>query len=333
MRFNSIQMLRFVAAAGVLLYHAGVYTGDPALARLFDARFSWGVELFFAISGFVIAHAISRMPPARFLIHRAVRIYPAYAVAFVAVIGVKFLLGRDEPSVSAVLRGFALLPVCCAEYPLGVEWSLVYEIFFYALVAAVAWLPWRCVIETAMVVWIAAIVVAAWAGPTGATQFLPGWRLILLSAFNLPFIAGVLAYAWLRRVEHVPIVPLLVLTAIALVAADRMAMTEAQLACLALGFGALVLAAAEASRRHDVSLRHPLVRLGDASYGLYLIHVPIVKSVAAAFGATALGVTSFVCAIALALAIGCSFGAVEMAFYRRNKARLDALHRTRPVTT
>jgi peptidoglycan/LPS O-acetylase OafA/YrhL len=324
LRFHSIQVLRFVAAAGVLLYHAAVYTGDVALARLFDARFSWGVELFFAISGFVIAHAIARMPPGRFLVHRAVRIYPAYVLAFVAAVGVRYALGRDPASLSAVLRGLALLPICCAEYPLGVEWSLVYEVFFYVLVAAIACLRWRYATEAAMLAWVAMIAVAASVGPSGATQLLPGWRLIVLSAFNLPFIAGVLAYAVFRRVERVPVVVLLAFVAVALVAADTSAMTEAQLAWLAVGFGAFVLAAAEMSRRRDVSPRHPLVRLGDASYGLYLIHVPIVKAVAIAFGPARLGVLAFVCAVALALVIGCAFGAAEMALYRRNKARLDA---------
>jgi len=327
MRFHYIQMLRFAAAAGVLLYHAHVHigrlVGESALARAFDVHFSWGVELFFAISGFVIAHSLARTPPARFAAHRVLRIYPAYALAFLGVIAAKWALGVDAPSLDAAVRGVSLLPVCCADYPLGVEWSLVYEIFFYALVAAIAGLPWRNAREWAMLGWLLAIGAAAWWEPSRATAFLPGWRLIVLSAFNLPFIAGVLAYAWFCRVERVPMIPLVCALPVALFAANQMSATEAQLAWLAVGFGALVLAAAELSRRRDASARHPIVRLGDWSYGLYLVHVPVVRAVATAFGASPQWANAaFVIALAVALAAGLAFGAAEMALYRYNRAWL-----------
>ncbi len=203
------------------------------------------------------------------------------------------------------------------------ESRCVYEIFFYALVAAIAGLPWRNAREWAMLGWLLAIGAAAWWEPSRATAFLPGWRLIVLSAFNLPFIAGVLAYAWFCRVERVPMIPLVCALPVALFAANQMSATEAQLAWLAVGFGALVLAAAELSRRRDASARHPIVRLGDWSYGLYLVHVPVVRAVATAFGASPQWANAaFVIALAVALAAGLAFGAAEMALYRYNRAWL-----------
>jgi peptidoglycan/LPS O-acetylase OafA/YrhL len=162
-------------------------------------------------------------------------------------------------------------------------------------------------------------------------MFLPSWRTIFLSAFNLPFIAGVLAYAWFRRIERIPLLPLAAAVPVALAAVERLATTQAQIAMLALAFGSLVLAAAELSRRRDASAGNLLVRLGDWSYGLYLVHVPIVRAAALAFAAMSLAPNlAFVVAVALALAGGLAFGAVEMTVYRRNKRWLDPKTGVRP---
>jgi peptidoglycan/LPS O-acetylase OafA/YrhL len=198
MRFNNIQILRFAAATAVVMYHAYRYTRESLwqtpLTRVFDYRFGWGVELFFAISGFVVSHSLAQSPPGRFLAFRLIRIYPAFwlAVAIVVFAGFAFSAQPvDAPSV----RALSLLPWGPVTYPLGgVEWSLVYELFFYALLAAIALVPRKNAREWAMLAWLVAIVAAALVAPGRATKFLPTASTILFSAFNLPFILGVLAY-------------------------------------------------------------------------------------------------------------------------------------------
>ena len=330
MRFNNIQILRFLAAAGVLLYHGHYYTGEwlakTPLTRLFDYRYSWGVELFFAISGFVVSHSLSRTPPGRFLVLRLIRIYPAFWLAAAIVVAGRLAVG-GHPFAGGLAPTLTLLPVAgaAAPWPLGgVEWSLVYEVFFYGLLAAVALVPARNAREWAMVAWLAAILAWGLWGPVRATAFHPSPAMLPLSAFNLPFIAGVLAYSWFRRVERLPVAALVCTVPAALVAADRAPSAEIMLAWQAVGFGALVLLAAAVSRVRDALPTNPLVRLGDASYGLYLVHVSVIKAVLTRGGyAPADADDAFFSAVCAALVIGSAFGFVEITLYRRNKRALD----------
>ena len=327
MRFNNIQILRFVAATSVVLLHAHHYVGNAlwktSLTRAFDFRFGWGVELFFAISGFVVSHSLARSRPSRFLALRLIRIYPAFWLAVAIVVGVQYAFGT-KPVVPPSPRALSLLPWGEVGYPLGgVEWSLVYEVFFYALLTAVALVPKKNVREWAMLAWLVAIVAAAVIAPGHATRFLPTPSTILLSAFNLPFILGVLAYSWYSRVARLPILPLALLIPLALLAALGTRPSELQLAFLAVSFASLVLVAAELSRRWDASASNPLVKLGDWSYGLYLIHVPVILAVLAVMPFTPAGASyAFAAVVVVALVAGCGYGAVEITAYRHNKALL-----------
>ena len=74
-RFSTLDGLRGVAAIMVLLYHC-----DQMAPRGY-----LGVDLFFTLSGFVIARAYgdrlaSGMPVGRFVALRLVRLYPMYFV-------------------------------------------------------------------------------------------------------------------------------------------------------------------------------------------------------------------------------------------------------------
>jgi exopolysaccharide production protein ExoZ len=328
MRFNNIQILRFFAAASVAFYHSHYYVGamlwKTPLTRAFDFHLAWGVELFFAISGFVVSHSLTQTPPRRFLAMRLMRIYPAFWLAALIVIAGRAALGR-HPLTSGLWPALTLLPVGGADYPLGgVEWSLVYEVFFYTLLTVIALVPARFAREWAMVAWLVAIAGMARFGPVYATSFVPTLGTIAFSAFNLPFIAGVLGYSLYRHVDRLPLAILVATVPIALLAADRAISTEAQLAFQAVGFAALVLCAAELSRRWDASATNPLVKLGDMSYGLYLVHVPVILAVLAGrgFGPADANEAFLTCA-STALVVGCAYGWIEINIYRRNKARYD----------
>ena len=93
--FPLLDPLRFGAAVGVAVFHqmfwswAWVSIGVPGFERTVAAdviypsaaSFTWfgwvGVEIFFVISGFVIANSASKSSPTEFLLGRALRLYPA----------------------------------------------------------------------------------------------------------------------------------------------------------------------------------------------------------------------------------------------------------------
>ena len=86
-RANNFQLLRFVAATGVIVFHCYALTnrfGDEPLMRLMpQLNFGLlGVETFFAISGFLVTKSwLERAKFAPFALARVLRIYPALTCA------------------------------------------------------------------------------------------------------------------------------------------------------------------------------------------------------------------------------------------------------------
>jgi exopolysaccharide production protein ExoZ len=136
----SIQYLRFIAAVGVIAYHAFGATPHPFP---FGAH---GVDLFFVISGFVMWHgaAVNPQTPAHFWKRRMRRIIPLYwasialVVLLVHVFGVRPLGGTDE--IGPVIKSLLFIPYFNKNGTMGPVvspgWTLNYEMFFYAIFGA-----------------------------------------------------------------------------------------------------------------------------------------------------------------------------------------------------
>ncbi len=350
MRYDRVQVLRFFAALGVVLYHTSTYlqTKHPdtgVFVRFFDHHFSWGVELFFVISGFVIAHSIERMSVAEFARRRLLRIYPAYWLAVALVLSGRWLLGRVMPPVgdlprplgdlpralgdlpqpfsdlpralNDLPRALTLLPFGSINYPLTVEWTLVYEIFFYFLVGAAALAGWNRVRDVFCVLWVAAILIYFLAPLPPATAFLPTAGQMLFSAFNLPFITGMIVHRVHHRVPYAARSYVLLLAPALVLGSTFVARTETALLMLGLGFGALVLWAVLSDRNRRLHEGNPLIKLGDWSYGLYLAHAPAIWLLLAFSAGFSVSNTVLFLAVAVfAVLVGSMFGAVESTLYR-----------------
>src|SRR3569833_4223108 len=102
-RLRELDVLRFVAAAAVMLHH---FTGVPApewpggsARRSFPelgpvTRYGFlGVELFFLISGFVILLSAWGRKPGDFVVSRIVRLFPAYWVGVLLSLGAYLAFG------------------------------------------------------------------------------------------------------------------------------------------------------------------------------------------------------------------------------------------------
>ncbi|WP_019833153.1 acyltransferase family protein [Sphingomonas sp. PR090111-T3T-6A] len=151
-RLVSIQWLRAIAALMVVAHHAVFLANDlrapdaapiagsvPSLPSFGAA----GVDLFFVISGFVMAHSIADGRSAgavTFLLRRAVRILPFFWLASAAFMLEK--LPSEAPySLAQILNSITLFPIFdptdYAAPPLYLGWTLSFEWIFYMLVAAV----------------------------------------------------------------------------------------------------------------------------------------------------------------------------------------------------
>lgn len=129
-----------MAALFVVLFHFrgylnGVYA-QKDLGQILFGSGAFGVDLFFMISGFIIALSTQNVTSKTvFAIRRFFRIYPAFIVVFV--IGV-ITVYRFDPTEN-LLRGlFFIHRDYSAASPgfgynvLGPAWTLTYEIYFYS---------------------------------------------------------------------------------------------------------------------------------------------------------------------------------------------------------
>ena len=125
------------------VHHSGLPTykafESGLLYEIFDVG-KFGVELFFAISGFVIIGTLGRTRSVHdFLINRASRILPALWASILVITAMALAAGRHVPGPVEYAMNFVSPPPIFDIYLMNpAAWSLQYEITFY-LVAAVCW--------------------------------------------------------------------------------------------------------------------------------------------------------------------------------------------------
>lgn len=285
---RSIQILRVLAATAVVYFHCNPPRGGFG----FRQTGSWGVDLFFVISGFIIARTVSRRRQA-FLRIRIIRVVPIYLVATVLMAGVALALpGRvDSTEVSAVglLKSALFVPYEMATRPgpvLEVGWTLNYEMFFY-LVVAIVLLATRSAKRglTCAAVLLGLLAVSGWVSPSGAYLI----RFYQSDLF-LEFLSGVLLWAiyarsWKtegifaagRMATAVAGGFMIAVGAAVLVAEDSWTVLDGgpDLRFIRYGLAAVFMVAGGLLAEPALSGRRwvtPLVELGDASYALYLFH-------------------------------------------------------------
>ncbi len=140
-----LDLLRVAAAVLVVVYHFGFWnwTTRQPLAIAFPGQapswgrslhFGWiGVEIFFVISGYVIAFSSANIPSSVFARSRALRLAPTSWIGATIVLGVWLTDGMHKaPAVLlAYIKTLAFWPLDAID---GVWWTLGIEIDFYLLV-------------------------------------------------------------------------------------------------------------------------------------------------------------------------------------------------------
>lgn len=330
-RYYLIQCLRFFAASAVVLFHSVFYVSTHGGQLPRDAAYYFGelsqvgILTFFTISGFVITSSVQRRSNGEFLWLRFLRIYPGFwlAVALVAVLN-KLVFGAFAWNGDTIL-GLTLLPMGDVPRPLGqIEWTLVYEVFFYALVALLWATRSNRVLAGFCVAWAVAITVGAAVWPSWGTALIPTFPRIALSAYNYAFIGGVLVYYFHRRLGPGFARTLLVLAPGFAIAGEFFAQTEWRLLSVSLATTCLVAGIGRVALARDASKTALLTRWGDASYGLYLVHNAVI---ALLFNAL-IGLrqvhwlVGIVALFAIGMGSGLLYGALEHRVYGWLKARL-----------
>ncbi|MET0707741.1 MAG: acyltransferase [Tardiphaga sp.] len=285
-KFNSIQALRAIAANLVLLAHLSVIEikyghGIAVLPDWIGFGGAAGVNLFFIISGFVMA-LVSRGAGARdFLGHRVIRIYPIYWF-YTSLVLVVFLLRPEMVNQSfahppSVWKSYLLWPEDVLPL-LAVGWTLIHEMYFYLVLALVIALA--VPLRIALPAWALAVLVvpllADVSSPLLAIVFHPmTLEFIAGAAIGLAVLNGA---AWGGRLSVLAGVVLLALGYFLYgrgpVIADD---SWARVIYLGLPFIPIVYGVAAMERRGRWPQLRFLSKLGDASYSTYLSHVLVVS--------------------------------------------------------
>lgn len=142
-KIQNIQALRGIAVLAVVFFHLMTieqkYGGTQTILPDFFSFGMFGVDLFFVISGFVMI-TVTRgkfqnlKQAARFLYHRASRIYPTYWFYSLLVLCVFLfkptLVNSSQGNEVNILTSFLLFP--SEKLPLVmVGWTLIHEMYFY----------------------------------------------------------------------------------------------------------------------------------------------------------------------------------------------------------
>ncbi|MFE7721020.1 acyltransferase family protein [Nocardia rhizosphaerihabitans] len=318
----ALEGMRGMAALGVLLTHVSFQTGVGGIAVLGPIleRFDMAVAVFFALSGFLlwrphaaVAHGMGTAPTTgRYLLHRLMRIVPAYWAVVVFV-----LLLLPGAAQSANLRVWVsnlfllqvFVPLTLTE-GLTQMWSLSVEMAFYLVLPLLAWsivwlrgpaarwrVPVLCGLIAVSLTW------NLWPVPTPdaihADNWLPGY---------LPWFAAGMVLAelihqvrpgawWGRLFSSQPLMWALALAAFLVSAtefggpaglerAEPWQYAMKMLLGMIIGFGLLaplVLRPADAAPHRWLESPTALT-LGRWSYGIFLWHLVVLTMVFPVFG-------------------------------------------------
>ncbi|WP_151087654.1 acyltransferase family protein [Hymenobacter baengnokdamensis] len=207
-RFYEIDLLRFLAALAVVVYHytflgQGRPSYNPLVFREISGitRYGYlGVELFFIISGYVVLLSAQGKTVRQFFVSRVMRLYPAYWAACTLTFLVKIMWGSAaypgagmaadlQATVGQYVYNLTMLQDLIGVRDMdGPYWSLAIEITFYFLISVLIGYKLLPRIDWFLAGWLlyAGLPHLAYSGPLFTTLFIRGYAPY--------FIAGMLFY-------------------------------------------------------------------------------------------------------------------------------------------
>ena len=301
--YLNLDAIRGVAAISVMLYHFSPFL---AAGKVLPSSYL-AVDLFFLLSGFVIAHAYDRkiengMGFGTFLLIRLIRLYPLYLAG--TLLGFFYLLVKNRLMPAEYMplseigtqltTGMFFIPLVGEAYhtifPLNpASWSLFFEFIVNIAYVAAFFVLSKRVLTGLIAVSLVLLVVASVAA--GTLDFGMTGKTIIsgLPRVSFSFFLGVLlcrsmtrhqgSLGFLRRGRWVEAAILLTLAvfAIAPTGAGRVAY---DLACIAIVFPIMVVTGAVAPTAPRLAGFYGW--LGRISYPIYIIHTPMLMIIAGA---------------------------------------------------
>lgn len=278
----------------VVTMHATTVLGQPNILgeRVFGGLFSFGhagVDFFFVLSGFIITfiHARDIDKPAQFRAFwrkRLWRVFPLYwfaTLSFQALLAFSPTAGREEQHLSHILASWLLFPE--AAWPiLDVGWSLRHEFLFYALFSVL--ILNRRMGSLCLAIWAGVCLLnASWIMATGEYAFSGVAQEIVFRPFNIEFFFGMSTALLVRRRVWRPACMLAAGVAIFFgnglyesFGPKQSLEWPAHQLLYALGAALILYGVARLDLAQRWTIPAWALKLGTASYSIYLIHMPVV---------------------------------------------------------
>jgi exopolysaccharide production protein ExoZ len=278
---RSIEVMRGVAALLVAVYH---------LSRLYQQNFDVfpfssatevghiGVDFFFVLSGFIIYyihHGEINKPNyiVRYAAKRFARIYPFFwFVLLLNLILIPFVASKDFPSITHIFINLTLIPYEKDFLPLGISWTLQHEVLFYALFSTL--LLNKRLGQVILITWLTLVLIHNFYSPVLVD--VP----VLFSAFNIQFFLGMsVAYLYsknkLTSSSYVLYCALLCLFLLMCLELSGILNGYQKWARVSYGFAfAFILFGALAEeKKRSKAIPSLFLKLGSASYSVYLLHL------------------------------------------------------------
>lgn len=323
-----LQYLRGFAAIAVVVYHAAHYvekiTGGKALIAIFgDFWGAYGVAIFFVLSGYLMAQLSLRDDPRRFLLNRILRIYPMMLVVVAIALVGYFATGFGKrPDLVAL----SLVPAGPRDYFLGVEWTLLFEMTYYVIIAAMTLIGLRAWLEWVFAAWLVALVVMGVTDTAPFATATPTISQLFGQSANCAFLFGFLLPRILEK-RWVPSAPVLCMLAVPF-AVIGLYTVDTTLLRWPSGLSALLLvgAALKAAPVTNLGFAHRVgLRLGDASYALYLCHMPLIVITGNLVSTSTPGLVLWLAWSAGAIALALVLGPVDLRLHALLKRWADKL--------
>lgn len=279
----SLQFLRAVAAISVVYFHVAHH------ALVLPQFGAFGVDIFFVISGYIIA-SISQKRQNKFLLQRFLRVAPLYyiftLIIFVSAAMAPQIFKSTEAELTSLIRSLLFIPF---ENSAGyiqpiyfIGWTLNYEMYFY-LIAGVALLitPKERFIGTTSVL----IIVTFMFGHS----FEPSSLIFrfFTNSLMLEFLLGLFLFLLLSKVNanlnKSLLIGLATISFTFLICADYLIYTSAisfpdYPRFFLLGVPSFLFVASIIGLENYFERTKLMFATGNASYSLYLIHPLIIEA-------------------------------------------------------
>jgi peptidoglycan/LPS O-acetylase OafA/YrhL len=354
-RVGQLDSLRGIAAMLVVLHHGPQAFGNDVndattgLSAYLDVG-RLGVVVFFMISGFVIVKAIPGNDTRSiqlFWKHRFFRLFPAFWISvFVATIVAQLVSTSGccafvtPVNGNVFLANMTMIPLRLHQPMLiGVYWSLELELFFYGLITAITFAGCnsvKTITGAALLTFFGAIAAALIAASHGEAGEIGKNQLFLaLLHLSLMFAGGAVRYHWdeqATRKTFLSDMPLPLKAYLLLQFAFFTAVVAIKLrhgiephtfrvaATYLLGIGGFL----SCLRYFDGSWIGNF--MGNRSYGIYLIHVPVLSLLSYAIARGMIPPLGYTAYLAIALIVTLTLADMMRRFVERPAIRLGHMH-------